>query len=180
MPKVSATLTGTEAAKRKAGNIPRAVKNRVRSAVGKIVREVAKDAKAEARKRTGLLGKSMGSVVKTYPNETIVGLAGPRKGFKVTLALQAMDKRGKNKLVGERLRGKAVKLRNVIASTTRKGDRKRIDPTTYAHLVEGGHKKGKGKSTAPAYPFLGPAAKKANAKAKGQIVTESFAGIREA
>ena len=179
MPKVSATLTGTEAARRKAGNIQRAVKNRVRSAVGKIVREVAKDAKTAARKRTGLLGKSMCSVVKTYPNETIVGLAGPRRGYKVTLQ-QTTDKRGKVKLVGERRGGKKIALKNAVKATTSKGTAARISPTAYAHLVEGGHKKGKGKSTAPAYPFLGPAAKKANAKAKGQIVTESFAGIKEA
>jgi hypothetical protein len=144
--RVKGTLTGAEYGKLRAGKIPAAVKKAQRASVLKIVREVAKDAKATVRKRTGLLAKSMGAVVRATKSETVIGIAGPRRGFKVTA-----EQQGK-KLVGTTEKGKTVKLKNEVKAGSE------ISPTRYAHLVE------------RRFPFLRPAAAKAGRTAKAEIV----------
>src|SRR6185369_7962783 len=55
----------------------------LRTAVTKAARVAAKAAKAKAPKDSGLLKKSIGSKVVTYPaTNTVVAIIGPRKGFK--------------------------------------------------------------------------------------------------
>lgn len=168
---VKVVLTGAEYAKARTGKIPAAAKKASRSAVTKIVRQVSKAAKANIHHDvTGLLGKSMGFVVKTYDEKT-VGIAGPRKGFAVRLEERNTSRR--KGLVGRTVKGKTIKLKAGAKAGTRR------DATKYAHLVEKGHKKGKGKSSAPPHKFLAPAAEAANNTAKAVITVEMQQYLRE-
>jgi hypothetical protein len=166
MPTVRAKLTGAEYAKLRTGKIPAGVKKAMRSTVTSIVRKVAAQAKTGIAKRTGLLSKSMGSVVRTYKNETTVGIAGPRRGFKVSVSKS--EGAGKRSgLVGTTAAGKKIKLKaGAKAGTT-------LDSTRYAHLVERGTRYAKGR------PFLGPAGAAANRTAKDQIRAATDAAIQQ-
>ncbi len=89
---------------------------------------IAKDAKARVRVRTGLLRKSIGWKVKTYPSKIVVGIVGPRKTFKT------------------RIDGKIVRrsLRTQVNG-------KWVNPVKYAHLVEFGTVHSR------PFPFMRPA-----------------------
>lgn len=148
---IVAELLGVETVKaaldRKAKYVPRGVRNAVRRAAtiqAKAIKSALK------RKRTGLLLKSIGSKVKEKGTRA-TALSGPRRGFKVKITSREAKrlegvretKRGSKKII---LKAKA----GVKAGDT-------ISATRYAHLVESGHKKGKGRAAAPAYPFMKPA-----------------------
>jgi hypothetical protein len=114
-----AALAGVEKRVRKAA---------VRRGVAAGAKTVVKEARKRVRRRSGLLAKSLGSKVKTFKNGTVVGIVGPRTGFR--------------KVVGQRTRGK------------NKGKVVYENPTQIAHLIEKGHG---GPHPARAYPFLRPA-----------------------
>lgn len=61
---------------------PRAHKKITRAMVAAGGRAVAKQAKRLAPKETGLLRRSIGSKVKTYPSGVTVAVVGPRLGFR--------------------------------------------------------------------------------------------------
>lgn len=169
---IRATLTGAEYAKKRTGKIPAAIKRATRQVVGRIVRDVAKDAKANIkRSRTGLLAKSLGSVVRTYKNEKTVGIAGPRAGFKSTITGKRATAR-RTTLTATRVGGKTISLKGGarVGAT--------LDPGKYGRLVERGHRKGRGRSKAIPKPFLAPAAAKANRRAKEELSKESLASIK--
>ena len=72
----------------------------------------ANDEVGQAMKSSGLMAKSIGSKVKTYPSGVVVGLVGPRSGF--------------NRQVG--VRKHRAKIGQPI----------NVDPIFYRHLVEYG------------------------------------------
>ena len=126
-------LDGVQVTLSNMSHMKTAVKRRViRSAITKAVRVLAKEAKKLAPKDSGLLKKSIGQVVRTYKNGRIVGVVGPRRGFK---QMVSRTKRFPAK-VGE--------------SVFQAGDfvvAELADPANYAHLVEFGtepHSIGKG------------------------------------
>jgi hypothetical protein len=155
--------------KRKAERVPREVRNAVRRAATLQAREIKTQLK---RKRTGLLAKSIGSKVKDK-GARATGLSGPRRGFKVTIS-----KREAKRLEGVRETKKGNKKIVLKASGgVKEGDV--ISATRYAHLVESGHKKGKGRAAAPPYPFMKPAFK-ATEKQVRQMVKDAMAEIARA
>lgn len=136
----------------------------LRTAATKASRLVAKTAKAKlagirkAQKkqgmvRTGLLQKSIGAKVKAFSSGVVVGIVGPRKGFK--------------QQVGVRTKG---------GTKSKKGDPVYHDPAHIAHLVELGHG---GPRPAPAYPFLRPAFEENRDRIKEIYIDEINAGMRK-
>lgn len=105
------------------------------------------------RERTGLLKKSLGKRITSYPSGTVVGVVGPRRGFKVTLKEVAGSGR-RARLIGTRLTrqgAKVIKLKAAagVRTHTREGKNVYLSPAQYVHLVEGGtriHRVGKGSS----------------------------------
>lgn len=107
---------------------PAAMRRIVRPGVDKSSRVVSRAAKARVSVETGLLKRSIGVRVRTYPSGNVVGVVGPRKGFKRPIIRTRATGKGQAK-------GTAG-IRLVYR-----------DPTKYAHLVEGGtraHALGKG------------------------------------
>lgn len=81
----------------------------MRPAIGEAASAVAKAARARVPVETGLLKKSIGTSVKTTKKGNVVGVIGPRRGFK-----QQVNRPSR-----------------IVQNTT-------ADPTKYAHLVEFG------------------------------------------
>jgi len=113
----------------------------IRPAVDKAARLVARAIKgAQKRRRTGMLSASIGTKVTAKLNRPIYGVAGPRRS--------SYKPRGSPFRLTARWRRSKERKRPGLA---------KIKPTRYAHLIEKGHAKGKGKSAARAYPFMRPA-----------------------
>lgn len=134
------------------------------------------------RQRTGLLKKSLGKKVKSYPNGVVVGVTGPRRGFRVELSTDFSKREWK--YAGTNSKGKKVALGKIdqkvkvfVLKGKNKGQRKVIDPTKYAHLVEGGHQRGKGRSAAKAYPFIKPAGERSATRAYVAVRNELAAKL---
>ena len=134
--KISAKLDGVDQVVLKLQSVDKNVRKKLmRKAITKATQPVAKAAKRGARsvvnqvaandelgqamKSSGLLAKSIGSKVKTYPSGVVVGLVGPRGGF--------------NRQIGVRKRGKNA------------GQAINADPIYYAHLVEYGTRRSRAK-----------------------------------
>lgn len=134
------------------------------SAAGGVIK---RDAQARARRLTGLLKKSLAvkvfvaphsdkpSTVRIGINKGVFGVF-RRTGRKLRRVAEAtamlrerMNKRGKDKDVLKKV-DRQLLARKFSDTHIRR-------PVHYAHLVEHGHKKGKGKSAARPYPFLKPA-----------------------
>lgn len=175
--KIATEIRGSRDVVNKIDQVTRNARKVVRRAVEKGATLQLQAVRAELKAvRTGLLRKSLGKVVKTYGNGKVLGVVGPRHGFAVTGGqLQGSGRR--QKLVATRATRKGnrvIKLRAAqsITSKLTRGKKIRLDPTFYAHLVEGGakpHRIGKGSRRrqgrqsgklhpgAKAKPFLGPA-----------------------
>jgi hypothetical protein len=110
-----------------AGWKPAARRRIVRPGVSKSSRHVSRVARSMAPARSGLLRKSIGAVVRTYPNGTVVGVVGPRHGFKRPVSSSG----GKKTIVTKRNVGQFAGSANRIVVQ---------NPVKYAHLVEGGTK----------------------------------------
>ncbi len=165
-------LTKEEYIIRRTGKIPAKAKKAIRATVKTICARVAKDEKINlVRQRTGLLAKSLGSVVKTRNDESTVGKAGARSGFRVSLT-EAIKGSRKTTLVGDR-GGKSIRLKGGLnVARTRgkhKGENLKLDPSKYAHLVELGHKKGRGKGAAKGQKFMAKAAAEANKSSPAEL-----------
>ncbi len=96
--------------------VAKAAKRGARDVVNQVA---ANDEVGQAMKSSGLMAKSIGSKVKTYPSGVVVGLVGPRSGF--------------NRQVGVRKRGAKI------------GQPINVDPIFYAHLVEYGTRRSRAK-----------------------------------
>jgi HK97 gp10 family phage protein len=95
----------------------------VRPGVSRGARLVSRTARANAPVESGLLRKSIGVVVKTYKDGTVVGVVGPRHGFKRAVAGSGKSSKiVTRKNVGD-FSNSRISLRN---------------PVKYAHLVHGG------------------------------------------
>jgi hypothetical protein len=112
----------------------------LKPAIDKAGRLVARTMKSMiSRRKTGLLKASIG--IRTSPNwrkGKVYAIIGPRRSFK-----------SKNKVTT------VSKWR--MGRIKRKGFEAFANPTRYAHLIEFGHAKGKGKGAAKPYPFMRPA-----------------------
>lgn len=166
------------------------------NAWGGVVKEVAQSL---AREETGLLRKSIGVKViipdaswnvahHGRPSRVIVGAkrksgrmmrvkkSGGLAGFgKAQRALVAERKRLETSGVKPLARERAA-VKGVLQAFS--GARYR-NPTRYAHLVEKGHKKGKGRASARAYPFIAPAQKAGNTRGLAKLAQKLRQGIEE-
>ncbi len=151
---IKAQLTGLEDVKRRLGKVKAGVARKLtRQAVTKGTKLVLNAAKGLVPVGpTGLLKKSLGSVIKTYSSGAVVGIVGPRTGF--TKTGRGKKTRRKETALGAKFRAAGVR------------------PTLYAHLVEFGTRphaigkgslvrkgiqRGRGHPGSKAQPFLGPA-----------------------
>lgn len=141
------------------GNAPR----KTRRAVDNVTTIQLRAIRAKlSRKRTGLLGKSLGKKVIAYGG-TVVGMVGPRRSFGTTLVRVDSSAR-RSVLVGERTwvkKGKGIMRKEIklkAAKRVRVGDR--LSPTQYAHLVEA------------LYPFLKPGYESTLSQARAMLRKE--------
>ena len=122
---------------------PNLVARCLKPAIDKSGRMVARAMKASvSRKKTGLLKASIG--IRTSPNwrkGKVYAIIGPRRSFKST------GQKGGVTTVSKWRMGR-IKRRGLEAFAA---------PSRYAHLIEFGHKKGKGKGAAKPMPFMRPA-----------------------
>lgn len=113
---------------------PAAQRRISRPGVAKASRLVARIAKQNAPRQSGLLRASIGSKVRTYRSGVVAGVVGPRKGFRREVA---------------KSKGRWTATASGVAKA-RAGLVARVevrDPVKYAHLVHGGtkpHSTGKG------------------------------------
>lgn len=121
------------------------------------------------RKRSGLTAKALGRKTLTYPSGVVAGLVGPRGGYKVTLAELRKTARRTVLIAVADSRGREIKLKAYRKSV---GDNVRLDPVLYMHLIEAGHEKGRGRSTAPAYPAIRPGFDASIAEVQAILVEE--------
>lgn len=115
-------------------------------------KKLADVAKGNARRKLGLLAKSIGSKVQTRKNK-VTAIVGPRVGF--------------GKFVGSKPRFKfarRLKLSGLGRAVFRK--KRFVDPVRYAGPLEAGHG---GPHPAPPYPFLKPAFDQVSAEMLGDI-----------
>ncbi len=173
---IHATLTGQVDAIARTKLAAKQARAGIKSGVSKLVKIGAKTAKRSlVRKRTGLLAKAIGSKVKVN-GDKVFGIVGIKSGFKTTLGQLVKQKRGagvfqsirgtdKNVKAGK---GKAIKIKN--RGNLKTGDV--LSPARYGHFIELGHIKGKGKSAAPAYPFVKPAMEESKAIGPATITQE--------
>jgi HK97 gp10 family phage protein len=130
---IAGTVAGLEELKAVLADVDRRVrKQALQKAIRAAANVVLRKAKANVRRRSGLLARSLGVKVKTYRGDkqggAVVAVIGPRKGYR--------------QQVGTYARG------------PKKGQPKYENPTQVAHLIEKGHG---GPHPARAYPFLRPA-----------------------
>lgn len=166
------------------------------NAWGGVVKGVAQSL---AREETGLLRKSIGVKViipdaswnvahHGKPSRVIVGpkrksgrfmrvkKSGGLAGFgKAQRALVAERKRLATGGVRPLARERAA-VRSVAQAFA--GARYR-NPSRYAHLVEKGHKRGKGRSSARAYPFIAPAQRAGNTRGLSALARKLREGIEQ-
>jgi len=125
--------------KRQLEGLKKSVRNTIlRQAMRKATAIVVKAAKSKVPTRTGLLKKSIGAKVKMYKSGEVVGIVGPRSGFKKKVVL--LGRRGA--ILGTKKAGKLLAAGGKEAMQ---------NPTRYAHLVEDGSRH------ASPHPFLRPA-----------------------
>lgn len=108
-----------------AGWKPAARRRIVRPGISKSSRYVSRMARSMAPVRSGLLRKSIGVVVRTYPSGNVVGVVGPRHGFKRPVS----SSKGRKTIITKRNVGLFEGGTNRIVLQ---------NPVKYAHLVEGG------------------------------------------
>lgn len=154
---LGAKMTGDKELAAKFSSLPgRLQKGALRRGVTKGARIVTKSAGGGVTKRTGLLKKSLGQRVKTFPSGVVFGIVGARRGFRVLVS----EFRNRGGALGLRktVSRSGVKFVKVVLKSGR-GLKigQYIDPAKYSHLVERGHRKGRGRSAARPRPFLDPA-----------------------
>jgi hypothetical protein len=154
----------------KLASLPHKVARKLeRGAILKVCRLIARLAKQNlaGHQVTGLLKASLGTKTYTARNGAIVGIVGPRRG----------TGRQRDKVLKRRImRTASWKLKRQQKNVALA----KVDPVKYAHLVERGHHRGKGRSAAPAYPFLTRAVADASGMAQDILRGEVWKAIREA
>jgi HK97 gp10 family phage protein len=91
--KVKMRITGVAELMKKLRSIDEKVKKvALQKGIGAAAKIIKDSAKARVRRRSGQLAKSLGSKVKTFRNTGIVvGVIGPRKGFKIMIDGKPVD-----------------------------------------------------------------------------------------
>lgn len=147
-----------------------------------------------ARRQTGMLAKSLGVKVK-IPDASF----NKAHHGKPAYVLVGPKRRSGRMLRKDNLKGfgaaqrELVATRKLLAGKGKPLERERLavrlvkstydavyrNPSRYAHLVEGGHKKGKGRSAARPYPFIGPAQRYGEGPGFEKFKQKMADGIRE-
>lgn len=124
---ISGELTGLKDVLKALESVKASVARRLlRTGLNTASTPMAKTAKRLAPKYHGTLRKSIGKIVKTYPNTgAVVVVIGPRKGFKREVAVKK-DK------VFRHVRGRILKIANPAPELLTD----LVDPIYYAHIVE--------------------------------------------
>lgn len=151
------------------GRLERRLRDRAqRNAQRKAARVVVKSVKGDLENReTKLLYKSIGFKVGTFRKGGMYSVVGPRR------------KMGGQVLRTPKGRRALRKREEGIAAAV--GARTRFrNPTQYAHLVERGHRRGKGHGAAPPYPFMSTGFNSARATVQQIIAAEFRAAVRAA
>lgn len=166
----------------------------VRKALSKAGGIIRDSARTFVRKATGLLAKSLSvkppvipdsSYNKAHHGRPAYVIVGPKRKAGRFLRINKKNAlRGfgaaQKALVAERKRlasgkiGKPLERERAAVAATLKtfADAVYRNPSRYAHLVEKGHARGKGRSAAPPHPFLAPAI----AASRGRVIA-SVAGL---
>ncbi len=156
--KITARLDGLGALMAQMEGLKKSVQNRIlRPATQKAAAVILAEAKAKVAVESGLLKKSLGVKIKTFPSGVVVALIGPRKEFRKD------RKTGKLKAVFKRTKVQSEKF-------------VKRRPTQYAHLVEFGFVM-RGGRRVPARSFLRASldAKKAEAeRIMAQVIQEGL------
>jgi HK97 gp10 family phage protein len=129
---VTVRLTGAEKAISAVNALPGRIRNRaVRVALNAAGGEFKSEVKTRAPKETGLLKRSIGVKVAVpyQKNKPAWVKVGPQRGFR-----QPVEKNKKGKV-----RTVSKKIQNLLPESSKTKYR---NPTRYAHLVEGGTKRG--------------------------------------
>src|SRR5262249_3315811 len=123
-------------------------------------RPVVRAAKARLVTQTNqrILRKSLGFKVRTY-GDKVVGIIGPRTGFRTIVGYRTYGKDGTRLGVRERVKKPIYE-----------------DPAKIAHLVEFGHG---GPHPAPAHPFLRPAFDGTKKEAQDTVTDETWKEIEK-
>lgn len=147
------TVTGdTQAAAKfrtKRERAPRELKNAMKRGATIMAREL----RSRVRRKSGLLYKSIGSKVHENRRGKLTALAGPRRGFRVTV--RTIEAR---KLTGTRAAKKGDR-KIVLKRGRRIGQGQTVDPVRYAHLAGPGRKQ----------DFMQPANAAAQPKVKAEV-----------
>ncbi len=158
---IKAKIDGLAPLLRRLENVKRGTRNKIlRPAVTKAARIVNNAAKTAVKPgktgrqktRNGILKKSLGVKIASYET-TVIGVIGPRKGFKTQ--------------VGVRTRG---------GTKSNVGDPIYEDPANIAHLVEYGHG---GPHPAPPHPFMRPAWENSRSEIKATMASDIQAGLEK-
>lgn len=168
---MSATVSiiGLPEALRAFDAFPKGIRNKhLRIALSAAAGAIRDAAVPLARRQTGLLAKSLGIKV---PNVS----QADRSGKPVSAVIGA-----RRRFVGPAITiGGITKLLSTRKATKRvvAGGKVQVRrPSRYSHLVEKGHR---GPHPAPAYPFLGPAARSAGAAAGQRAMEKLTQGVQE-
>lgn len=177
--KVAVTFTGVDAAVRSMVSIPSKAKTGARRGISKANKLALAQMKLTlTRERTGLTRKSLGDKVKVS-GSIVYGVIGPRLGFRTTIA-ELVQRSRSAKFIGFRGRkgqsaARAIKFRAARGLSI--GDI--VDPAKTASFIEFGHQRGRGKSSAQAYPFIGPARDRVADSVPGIVAAEINAAVTQ-
>jgi hypothetical protein len=143
----------------------KAAKAACKSALLKVARVSKGVSKQAVRKKSEILSKSLFEKAKVYEN-VVFAIVGPRVW---TITVGEKTGRKRRKISRETKKGtKELTVKNSVNFQV--GEI--IKPHKYGHIVEAGHKKGRGRSAAKAYPFIRPGAVKAGEMLGGELKVE--------
>ncbi len=151
---------------------PNGMRRGVRQASSMIVKALKS---ALGRHATGLLELSLGHKV-SLKLDKVYAVVGSRRSYRLmesqTRAIARMDyfDKAATQFIKKRVSEERKRKRD-------KTQRYRV-PSRYAHLVEKGHKRGGGKTTAQAYPFMRPTFAATHREAKQIIIRELLKEIK--
>jgi hypothetical protein len=129
----TATIEGYGAVRLVLEGLKQSAQNKiVRKAVDKGIRIVARAVKDLTPTDSGLAKKSVGSVVRTYPGR-IVGIAGPRKGFRQQVQQTLKGGTIRSALAGTKRSERQAKTAEIAALRW-------YDPVKYFHFIESGRR----------------------------------------
>lgn len=164
------------------------------NAWGGIVRDKQK---ALAQKETGLLSRTLGVKVtipdasrnKAHHGKPAYVVVGPKRKSGRFMRLNSKGsligfgkankelKTNRNFFRAQGSSGRATEIGAVKATRKAFGNAVYRNPTRYIHLVEKGHRRGKGRSSARAYPMIGPSQQVGNTTGLAKFKSKLGEGI---